>query len=241
MELFTGSRFLDRACYVLVQIKQKKCSEKFMKGIALLHSGYWTIAAKVMRIGYYWPTIHKDAAEWAINIVGPITACSGGIKFLVVAIDYFTKWVEAKALVTITSRRIATSFGKILCAVAHPQATGKCEVTNRDIVKGINARLVLYGNEWFDEIPSVLWAHQTTHKNSTEILVPTKRVQSFDESSNGEGLRANLDMLEECREIASTRESMNKHKISKYYDKRVKPLSFKVGEYVWRNNEARRA
>ncbi|XP_071713071.1 uncharacterized protein [Rutidosis leptorrhynchoides] len=73
-----------------------------------------------------------------------------------------------------------------------------------------------------------------------EILVPTKRVQSFDESSNGEGLRANLDMLEERREIAAIREAMNKQKISKYYDKRVKPMSFKVGEYVWCNNEASR-
>ncbi|XP_071728669.1 uncharacterized protein [Rutidosis leptorrhynchoides] len=120
------------------------------------------------------------------------------------------------------------------------------------------ARLGLYGNEWVDELPSVLWAHRTTHKNSTgetpfslvygtgaiipaEILVPTKRVQNFDESSNGEGLRANLDMLEERREITAIREAMNKHKISKYYDKRIKPLSFKVGEYVWRNNEASRA
>ncbi|XP_071704450.1 uncharacterized protein [Rutidosis leptorrhynchoides] len=116
----------------------------------------------------------------------------------------------------------------------------------------------LYGNKWVDELPSVIWAHRTTHKNSTgetpfilvygteaiipvEILVPTQRVQSFDESSNGEGLRANLDILEECREIAAIREAMNKQKISKYYDKRVISLSFKVGEHVWRNNEASRA
>ncbi|XP_071688341.1 uncharacterized protein [Rutidosis leptorrhynchoides] len=33
------------------------------EGYCTLHSGYRTIAAKVMRIGYYWPTIHKDAAE----------------------------------------------------------------------------------------------------------------------------------------------------------------------------------
>ncbi|XP_071739905.1 uncharacterized protein [Rutidosis leptorrhynchoides] len=166
-------------------------------------------------------TVAWPFCKWAIDIFGPITACSRGIKFLVVAIDYFTKWVEAKAL-------------------------------------GIRARLDLYGNEWVDELPSVLWAHRTTHKNSTgetpfslvygtqaiipaEILVPTKRVQSFDESSNGEGLRANLYMLVERREIAAIREAMNKQKIYKYYDKRVKPLSFKVREYVWRNNETSQA
>ncbi|XP_071728782.1 uncharacterized protein [Rutidosis leptorrhynchoides] len=52
-------------------------------------------------------------------------------------------------------------------SVAHPQANGQCEVINRDIVKGIKARPGLYGNEWVDELPSVLWVHRTTHKNST--------------------------------------------------------------------------
>ncbi|XP_071714115.1 uncharacterized protein [Rutidosis leptorrhynchoides] len=125
-----------------------------------------------------------------------------GIKFLVVAIDYFSKWVEAKALVTITSRRSRNFFWEVIV----------CSL--------------VYGTEAI--IP-------------VEILVPTKRVQSFDESSNHEGLRANLDMLEECREIAAIREAMNKQKISKYYDKHVKPLSFKVAEYVWHNNEASQA
>ncbi|XP_071740102.1 uncharacterized protein [Rutidosis leptorrhynchoides] len=126
-----------------------------------------------------------------------------GIKFLVVVIDYFTKWVEAKALAIVTGRRIHNFFWEdIMCwfgisneivsdngtqfkgepfkswcqelnikqsftSVAHPQANGQCEVTNRDIVKGI--------------------------------------------------------------------------KISKYYDKRVKLMSFRIGDYVWRNNEASRA
>ncbi|XP_071708713.1 uncharacterized protein [Rutidosis leptorrhynchoides] len=180
-------------------------------------------------------TVAWPFSKWAIDIVGPITACSGGIKFLVVAIDYFTKWVEAMAL-----------------------ANGQCEVTNRNIVKGMKACLGLYGNEWVDELPSVLWAHRTTHKNSTsetsfrlvygtkavipsELMVPTKRIRNFDESINDEGLRANVDMLEERREIVSMREAINKQKISKYYDKRVKPMSFRVGDYVWRNNKASRA
>ncbi|XP_071688247.1 uncharacterized protein [Rutidosis leptorrhynchoides] len=142
-------------------------------------------------------------------------------------------------------------------SVAHPHANGQCKVTSRDIVSGIKARLGLYGNEWVDELPSVLWAHRTTHKNITgetpfsldygteavipvELVVPTKRIRSFNESSNDEGLHANLDILEERREIAAIREAVNKQKISKYYDKHVKPMSFKIGDYVWRNNEASR-
>ncbi|XP_071688264.1 uncharacterized protein [Rutidosis leptorrhynchoides] len=123
---------------------------------------------------------------------------------------------------------------------------------------GIKAQLGLYGNEWVDELPSILWAHRTIHKNSTgetplslvygteaiipaEMLVPTKRIRSFNESSNDEGLRANQDMLEELREIAAIREAVNKQKISKYHDKHVKPMSFRIGDYVWHNNEVSRA
>ncbi|XP_071719461.1 uncharacterized protein [Rutidosis leptorrhynchoides] len=157
--------------------------------------------------------------------INAITVYSGGVKFLVVAIDYFTKWVEEKALLTITSRRIRNFFWEdIVCRFGIPN---EIVSDNGTQFKGESFRSCLvYGSEAI--IPA-------------EILVPTKRVQSFDESSNCEGLRANLDMLEEHGEIASIREAMNKHKISKYYDKRVKPLSFKKGEYVWRNNEASRA
>ncbi|XP_076933972.1 uncharacterized protein LOC143600067 [Bidens hawaiensis] len=38
--------------------------------------------------------------KWGIDIVGPFPEGSGKSKFLVVAIDYFTKWVEAKPLPT---------------------------------------------------------------------------------------------------------------------------------------------
>ncbi|XP_071740007.1 uncharacterized protein [Rutidosis leptorrhynchoides] len=72
----------------------------------------------------------------------------------------------------------------------------------------------------------------------TELMVSTKRIHDFDESSNDEGLSTSLDMLEEHREIVTIREVINKQKISKYYDKRVKPMSFRIGDYVRRNNEA---
>ncbi|XP_071740662.1 uncharacterized protein [Rutidosis leptorrhynchoides] len=195
-------------------------------------------------------------SKWAIDIVSPITVCSGGIKFLVVAIDYFTKWVEAKALATVTGRHIRNFFWEdILCRFGIPNEIVSDNGTQFEGDKGAPG---LYGSEWVDEFPSVLWVHHTTHKNNTEetpfnlvygteavipaeLVVPTKRIRSFDESSNDESLCANLDMLEEHRVIATIREAITKQKISKYYDKRVKPMSFRVGDYVWRNNEASRA
>jgi len=31
-------------------------------------------------------------AKWGVDIVGPMPVGKGGRKFLVVAVDYFTKW-----------------------------------------------------------------------------------------------------------------------------------------------------
>ncbi|XP_071695609.1 uncharacterized protein [Rutidosis leptorrhynchoides] len=119
--------FLGPSLLCIGPNQAKEVPREVHEGYCALHSDYWTIAAKVIRIGYYWPTIHKYATEvvrtcqscqqhvpisraprhpmiiltaawpfckWAIDIVGPITACSGGIKFLVVAIDYFTSGGE---------------------------------------------------------------------------------------------------------------------------------------------------
>ena len=45
-------------------------------------------------------------AQWGLDIMGPFLTGVRQQKFLVVGIDYFTKWVEAEALATITERNI---------------------------------------------------------------------------------------------------------------------------------------
>ena len=50
---------------------------------------------------------------------------------------------------------------------AHPQANGQVEVTNRSLLKIIKTRLEGPKGIWSDEIPSVLWAYQTTARTPT--------------------------------------------------------------------------
>ena len=45
-------------------------------------------------------------AQWGLDIVGPFPTVVRQLKFLVVGIDYFTKWVEVEALATITEKNI---------------------------------------------------------------------------------------------------------------------------------------
>ncbi|GKF87338.1 reverse transcriptase domain-containing protein, partial [Tanacetum coccineum] len=42
--------------------------------------------------------------QWGMDILGPLPPARGGAKFVIVAIDYFTKWIEANPLVKITGK-----------------------------------------------------------------------------------------------------------------------------------------
>nr|GEX95029.1 reverse transcriptase domain-containing protein [Tanacetum cinerariifolium] len=44
--------------------------------------------------------------QWGMDILGPLPPVRGGDKFVIVAVDYFTKWIEAKPLVRITRKEV---------------------------------------------------------------------------------------------------------------------------------------
>ncbi|GKC09827.1 reverse transcriptase domain-containing protein [Tanacetum coccineum] len=51
--------------------------------------------------------------KWGIGIAGPFPEGPGKVKFLIVATDYFTKWIEAKHVATITESNSRTTHSKI--------------------------------------------------------------------------------------------------------------------------------
>ena len=231
--------------------------------------------------------------QWGIDIVGPFPEGPGKVKFLIVSIDYFTKWVEAEAVATISGekvikfvwRQIVCRFGlprtivsdnrkqfasnpfKKWCddqaikqnftSVAHPQANGQTEVTNRTIVKGLKTRLEESNKCWVDELQSVLWAYRTTARTATkdtpfglvygteavlpiEVCLPSPRVLFVSEEKNSDSLRANLDLLDERRETAAIRQAAYKSVVERHYNRRVKGTAYRHGELVLRKNEASR-
>ncbi|KAL0315204.1 UNVERIFIED_CONTAM: hypothetical protein Scaly_2878700 [Sesamum calycinum] len=71
----------------------------------------------------------------------------------------------------------------------------------------------------------------------TEIVAPTEirelswRVKHYDLVSNVQGLRMNVDFIDEAREVATTRVAMYKARMAKAYNARVRPRNFQVG--IW--------
>ncbi|GJR78642.1 reverse transcriptase domain-containing protein [Tanacetum coccineum] len=186
--------------------------------------------------------------KWGIDIAGPFPEGPGKVKFLIVAMDYFTKWIEAKPVATITGNQHFAS-------VKHPQTNGLVERENRSLGEGVKARLGKDNKKWLEEISHVLWAHCTMIKSSNgdtpfsltygteavipaEIGMPTFRTSEVDVAKNDEALEINLELLEEKREQAAIREAKSKRQMEKYYNTKVRNTSFKPGYLVYRNNEA---
>jgi len=45
-------------------------------------------------------------AQWGIDIIGPFNLGKGQCKFLLVVVDYFTKWIEAEPLASIMANKV---------------------------------------------------------------------------------------------------------------------------------------
>jgi ribonuclease HI len=61
-------------------------------------------------------------AQWGLDIMGPFPVGTKQARFLVVAIDYFTKWVEAEPLATITEKNVKNFVWKgVICRFRIPR------------------------------------------------------------------------------------------------------------------------
>jgi hypothetical protein len=61
--------------------------------------------------------------RWGLDLLGPLPLAQGNLKYVVVAVEYFSKWIEAKPLATITSVTVQKFFWQnIVCRFRVPKA-----------------------------------------------------------------------------------------------------------------------
>ncbi|KAL6312809.1 hypothetical protein AAG906_022537 [Vitis piasezkii] len=96
----------DAAAYV------KKC-DKCQRYAPIPHMP----SAALKSVSGPWPF-----AQWGMDIVGPLPAAPAQKKFLLVATDYFSKWVEAEAYANIKDKDVTKFVWKnIVCRFGIPQ------------------------------------------------------------------------------------------------------------------------
>ena len=226
-------------------------------------------------------TVPWSFAQWGLDIMGPFPTVLRQLKFLVVGINYFTEWVEAELLATITEKSICSfvrrnmiyrygiprvlvsdngkqfdhSAFRDFClelgiknhysSLAHPQANGQVEVTNRTLLKIIKTQLEGAKGIWPDELPRVLWAYRTTTRTPTretpfrlaygiDAVIPTEigltsyRVDSYSEKKNEEELRLQLDLVGEVRTATEQRLAWYQNLMAKHYNSNVRHRAFKL-------------
>ncbi|GKD70039.1 reverse transcriptase domain-containing protein [Tanacetum coccineum] len=137
--------------------------------------------------------------KWGIDIAGPFPEGPGKVKFLKVAIDYFTKFGLPGEIISDNRKQFRDNPFKDWCeklcihkrfaSVKHPQANGLVERANRSLGEVIKARLDEIRKYWIEEVPHVLWAHRTMIKTAEIDMV-----------QNDEALEINIDLLEEARQ-----------------------------------------
>ncbi|XP_014489934.1 uncharacterized protein LOC106752716 [Vigna radiata var. radiata] len=307
----------NEAEYVMRELHEGACGR---------HTGGRTLRARVLRAGFFWPTLEKDCmtfvrkcgacqkhgnvfhgpavelqgimspwpfAQWGMDIVGPLPTGRSQMRFLLVAVDYFTKWVEAEPLSKISAAQVQKFVWKIICrfglpkmlitdngrqfidkkleafyrewgipnvtsSVEHPQTNGQAEAINKIIIQELKRRLGEAKGAWVDELPSVLWGYRCSPHGATgespfnltygtDAMVPvevgeeTLRRKGNDLAANEEGLRGNLDVLQERRETAAVRAKALKRLVVRRYNTKVRPRHLVEGDLVWRKvGEARR-
>ncbi|XP_030941748.1 uncharacterized protein LOC115966716 [Quercus lobata] len=248
----------DEAKYILEEVHGGICGD---------HAGSRSLVHKVIRAGYFWPTMQGDAADivrrcdrcqrygnvqrlpaekmttiaspwpfaqWGIDIVGPLPQGKGQF--------------DSQGF-----RDFCSDLGikNQFSSPGHPQANGQTEVTNRTLLKIIKTKLDEAKGAWPEELPSVLWAYRTTARTptgetpfrltyGTEAVIPVEvgvtsiRRGTFRNGPNDEGLRLNLDCLDEVRDNASGRMTKYQKKMAEYYNKKVKLRRLDIGDLVLR-------
>ncbi|GJZ05840.1 reverse transcriptase domain-containing protein [Tanacetum coccineum] len=199
--------------------------------------------------------------KWGIDIAGPFPEGPGKVKFLIVAIDYFTKWIEAKAVATITGNQVKKFvWDNIVCRF------------------GLPGEIISDNGKQFRDNPFKDWCEKLCIRQCF-ASVKHPQANGLVERANrslGEGIKARLDekskdWIEELphvlwahrtmikssngetpfsltygteaerREQAAIQEAKSKKKMEKYYNSRVRGASFKPGDMVYRSNEASHA
>nr|GEW46423.1 reverse transcriptase domain-containing protein [Tanacetum cinerariifolium] len=155
---------------------------------------------------------------WGIDFMGPFPS-SRRNKYILVAVDYLSKWVEAKALPT-NDARVVFKFLKNLfaifgtpCAIISDRGTHFCN----------------------DQFAKVMLKYGVTHRLATTYYPQTSgqvealKHANFDLQTTGDHIKVQLN---ELRDQAYENSLIYKEKTKRLHDSKIKDRVFNIGDRV---------
>lgn len=166
-----------------------------------------------------------------------------------------------QAIVADNGPQFDNSTFKTFCAELHiknlystpryPQSNGQVEATNKILLSALKKRLEKAKGKWIEELPGVLWAYRTIPGRPTgntpfalayeiDVVIPTEigmpiaRTTVQGQRNEDMELARHLDWADETREAASFRMAAYQQKATAYYNRKVRPCTFKEGTLVLR-------
>ncbi|GKE50073.1 reverse transcriptase domain-containing protein [Tanacetum coccineum] len=197
------------------------------------HSANLT-ARKVFDVGFFWPTIYRDAHTMIKSCdtcqrQGKISQRDEMPQNVIQVCEIFD--VEAKFSKVMSkyevTHRLATAY--------HPQTSGQVEVSNRGLKCILERTVGKNLASWSDKLDDALWAFRTAFKTPIGCT-PYKLVYGkschFDLKTAGDHRKLQLNELNELCDQAYENSLIYKEMMKKLHDSKIKNHIFNVGDRV---------
>ncbi|GJY84309.1 reverse transcriptase domain-containing protein [Tanacetum coccineum] len=191
---------------------------------------------------------------WGIDFMGPFLS-SRGNKYILVAVYYLSKWVEAKALPTNDARVVVKFFKSLFARFGTPRAIISDRGThfcNDQFAKVMLKTVGENHGSWSDKLDDALWAFRTAFKTPIGCT-PYKLVYgkachlpiglehkaywalkhcNFDIKTAGDHRKVQMNELNELLDQAYENSLIYKEKTKKIHDFKITNRVFNVGDRV---------
>ncbi|XP_057734261.1 uncharacterized protein LOC130949607 [Arachis stenosperma] len=201
-------------------------------------------AAKVLQSGFFWPTLFKDAKELGIDFIGPFPT-SYANKYILVAVNYVSKWVEAIATPTNDNKVVMNFLRKnIFSRFGVPRALisdGGSHFCN----KPLETLLLRYGVKYKVATPyhpQTSGQTEISNRELKRVLEKTVELEhkalwaikilNFDSIATGAKRILQLQEMEEFRSQAYENTKIYKEKAKRRHDLHLAPRDFEKGQQV---------
>eukprot|EP00253_Pinus_taeda_P013023 PITA_13023 len=264
----------------LVEDEAQRVVEDFHRGDCGGHLFWKTTENKILRAGYYWPSLFSDVYKavknchkyqifqgkqklqrlplkpieisapfqwWGLDFIGEIhLASSGQRRWILTAMDYFTKWIEA-----IPTRQATDAFGTFNRIPPSRKRIGG--VINKSLVNIIKKLLEISKKDWHKKLINGLWVDRVSQKKSigmspfelvygTDTVFPTslavpvvKLLQEAGSEEDPMQRRINqMIHLQQTREEVFQNTCKLQERIKRIYDCKEKADTFQLDEVVLR-------